>query len=181
MGEGERLVIKCGVIIRINGRFSRPYCYNDIGDVGYSREVSRIVRRATRNIRLDPPRVDSRRVSVWFNFAIIFTQEGGQQTIQVVENHLLNEAEYGLNYIAAQRWDFGNLNCDLLPNKRFSVTAFVAETGELTGFGETESSSFDYCVRMLQRDMRRSQFIPATVAGLPVPSTYEELFGDFQY
>lgn len=179
--DGDRLVVKCGAFIGLNGRFSNPYCYDDIEDLSFSREVSNRVRRATRNIRLEPARVDERIVAVWFNFSIIFTQQAGEQSAQVVENHMVNEAEYGLDYIAAQRWNDSSWSCGLLPNIRFNVTAFISENGELTGFGETENFNNDHCLRMVQRNMRSSQFIPATIDGSPVPSTYIELFGDLSY
>ena len=180
INEGNPLTIKCAGRITDRGKFDTIICLDDAnfdGDKEISRNTGSEIAKVTESIRVNPARVDGRRVEVWYNFSVVFQVVNGAQQVDLVDNHFRNSDSYGEEYIAAQRYNGDLSSCISSLRGAVFMQASISEGGEVqsvTPMGN--NSSGGGCTDRLMEDMQQSTYIPAFFDGNPVASTYVEIF-----
>lgn len=177
--DGSPLTVKCAARISARGKFDSIVCFDDPGFKGerrISRSAGAAIAKIARNSRIFPARVDGRRVQVWYNFSVLYRHQGGEETIQIIDNHLRNQADYGTNYIAAQRYNARTRVCSGL-RSAVIIRAAISESGEVANVSPLqENPSEANCTRKIIQAMEGSAYIPAYYEGDAVASTYIEIF-----
>lgn len=176
IGHGESLLTRCAARVDVRGNMGGIICYDSLTNPEASKQVAREVRRAARFHRLTPAMVEGRRVQVWINFSVYYEQDGERQNVRLAENHMLNAAEYGANYIAAQRYELKDVRCYQDQDYFELIRAEVSALGELESVEVTRDVVDGQCTSRIINAVRNSNFIPAQVDGKNVRSLYTEIF-----
>ncbi|MEZ5490862.1 MAG: hypothetical protein R3F50_11140 [Gammaproteobacteria bacterium] len=178
LDEGQMMLVRCAGSISNRGKFSSAVCYENEDQTNLSKKAGATILRAMRVSRIHPALVDGVHAWVWYNFSVLYKQDGPEQSIQVVDNHLINADVYGMNYTSAQRYDRKSWRCRFRGKKHHAVlTATISASGEITEtslIGDEAMSRT--CRDSIVHAVEQSKFIPATIEGKPVSSTYAEIF-----
>ncbi|NKB35284.1 MAG: hypothetical protein GKR91_19475 [Pseudomonadales bacterium] len=177
---GSTLTVKCAGRITDRGKFGTIICLDDPdfnGDSSIPRDVGSEIARMAQDVRVNPARVDGRRVEVWYNFSVRFQLKNGAEHIEIIDNHFRNKDNYGDNYVGAQRYNGDMSSCARNLRGAVFLQASISEGGEVQNVSQLgNSSSGGSCAGQLVEDMQSSAYIPAFFEGNPVASTYVEIF-----
>lgn len=174
---GTTLVVKCGGWLGKRGRFSQVACYQSAElteNIEIAIKLNRTIPNAARKKKFTPAIVHGLKTKVWVNFSVIVDNTGGVQTARVVLNHQYNEAQYGEDYVSAQRYNARSWRCSLSFDNSFGV--LVSSEGEAKNVRPAKPGLSKRCENRISRALERSRYIPAHLDGNPVDSMYVELF-----
>ncbi len=174
----EEIIIKCASRVRQRGQLIVISCYRDEHTNALALELENRIKEAARGLRISPAAVNGDRVQIWYNFTVVFTPTPDGNLIEVIGNHLFNEAVLGRDYIAAQRFDypvFRKSGCTM-PSSGIFVVVSVDSVGRITDIGTTDDGTHADCADRSMRNILDGKFIPAHKDGMPVESVYVEIF-----
>ncbi len=179
ISEDTPLAVKCAGRITSRGVFDSLLCLNDSnfkGDSSLPREVGAEVSKIAANVRVEPAKVDGKRVKVWYSFTILFENRGGTEHVEIVDNHARNQSEYGVAYQAAQRYEGDVPSCASNLSSAVFVQASVSDSGQVQDVSPMGNAEMNSCTERLIANLQESTYIPAMSDGSPVASTYVEIF-----
>ena len=181
-GDFERAIV-CAGIVMTNGKMDGGGCYViQPGDEVYVGAISQALKKA----RWLPAVIDGKAVQAYLQYRVLFVQKGEDRRVGFLPNpgYVENVEAYGPKHIAAQRV-VGKENWQkVCPNyAKFSVLAkaHVSFEGVPSSASVSDGAGLpisDTCRRAIIDTLQRSLYIPATVDGETVPSTYTEPFGN---
>lgn len=175
------ILIKCGVSVRFGGVMSGAFCYSN-GDHVIENRMRRLIVRASKTTRIRPATIDGKEHIVWLNFSVIYSQENGIKSIEILENQFLDAESLGPQYIAAQRsLSKQDLFCFDWRELPISILARISAEGQVTELTLSKDPNNNQCADVIEKLVRKSIFIPATVEGNAVASTYNEVFHHYIY
>lgn len=178
---GSAILIKCGAMVHLSGEMEGTICFSN-DDYVIENRIRKVIVRSTRKFRITPATIDGERESVWFNFSVIYEQKGEIKTIEVLENHLYDIESLGPHYTAAQRsLSKFDLKCFDPKELPISVLANVSAEGQVAQLQFSKDPQENQCASEIEKIIRNSLYIPATVEGKPAASTYNEVFHHYQY
>lgn len=176
-------MIKCFSMVEKSGKMKNFGCFTkDQFDAPFATAVTKAAQKA----RMTPATINGRKQSVYIQFRAEFISEDDDRSIYLYLNpgESENIEAYGYAHIAGQRVidnnDWRNI-CPKSASYIVLVKAFLGENGKsdnpsithLAGVLPTES-----CQQAIRQTILTSRYTPAMVDGLPVPSTYVEMFGN---
>jgi hypothetical protein len=145
------------------------------------------VSEAGKKARMAPAEIDGETVKVYVQFRVQFEAKGEERAVRVILNtgYQENVDAYGEEHVAAQRVIGGKEPWqDVCPQRaRFAVLA-KAYVGE---DGRPDSPSVEHaagvmptarCQEAIMDSILASRYVPAMVDGVPVPSTFVEMFSN---
>lgn len=182
--------VRCEAEVGATGNIRTNGCYND-ADV--SGKFFKAVELASNRARFVPASVEGERVNVVALYTVVFRQKDGSQHVAVIPNHGTNAQQFGINYVAPQRYgrppkirgldlrnyDGGGDDKDGL-RTRTGLQWVEAQIDELGRCTEAEvirtSRSSRGGSRMAKRVVDEGPFIPGFVNGQPQAMRYIEPF-----
>ena len=175
------ILIKCGVSVQFGGVMSGAVCFSNEDHVIETR-MRQLIVRASKTTRIKPATIDGKEHIVWFNFSIIYSQENGIKSIEILENQLLDIESLGPHYVAAQRsHSKQDLFCFDWRELPISILARISAEGQVTDITLSKDPKNNQCADEIEKLVRKSIFIPATAEGNAVASTYNEVFHHYIY
>jgi len=181
-GDFERAIV-CAGIVKTNGKMDGGGCYVvQPGDEVYVGAISQALKKA----RWVPATIDGKAVEAYLQYRVLFVQKGEDRRVGFLPNpgYIENVEAYGPKHIAAQRVVGKEGWQKVCPNyAKFSVLAkaHVSFEGVPSSISVSDGAGLpisDTCRQAIIDTLERSQYIPATVDGETVPSTYTEPFGN---
>jgi len=168
-------------MVHLSGDIQGAICFSD-NNIGIERRMRQVIVRATRTTRITPATINRERTNVRINFSVIYEQKGDEKLIEILENHLYDIELLGPNYVAAQRVILQyNLFCFDLRELPILATAMVSGQGEVTALQLSKDPQHSQCAGEAEEKMRNAVYIPATVDGSAVASTFHEAFHHYLY
>jgi len=140
---------------------------------------------AAKKARMTPAEINGKKVKTYVQFRTQFVAKGDDRTVKVILNtgYPENVEAYGEEHVAAQRligkkepWQ------DICPQRaRYALLAkaFVGEDGKPDSPSIEHSGGVNptpNCQNAIMESILASRYIPAMQEGVPVPSTFVELF-----
>ncbi len=175
------IAIKCLARLNKRGRITDNHCF--VSDQLHELGFDQVIRRAARSAEFIPAKINGKREPVQFIYMVQFIQQGGEKEINVFLHQGNNIDEFGLEYIAAQRYEFRMtpMTCRHRNLDTVVVSSVdVAADGSVTLPENTsESETTDGCHTAFNRHLLVAHFIPAMLNGEFVASRYIEPFWDF--
>lgn len=178
------LMLSCFSQVQTNGRMKETGCYTkDQYDSPYAQAVLKAAKKA----RMTPAMVDGKAKKVYVQFRVEFIAEGEQRDVHLYLNpgYEENVAAYGYDHVGGQRVLAGKEAWqDVCPQRaKFAVWVrlFLGEDGQTQSPSVVHASGIlptQTCQEALKRSVLSAQYIPAYDEGMPVPSTYVEIFGN---
>ena len=95
------LYLRCEAKVLPGGHIDELGCY---GDEEIDPEFYRAVNLAAEHATVTPASVEGENVGVLMLFSVIFRQQDDQRVIAVVPNHGTNAKQFGMSYVAPQRY-----------------------------------------------------------------------------
>ncbi len=175
------ILIRCGAMVHLSGDIQGAFCFS--GDTfGIEHRMRELIVRATRTTRITPATINGDRSNVRINFSVIYEQNGDEKTIEILENHLYDIESLGPHYVAAQRVILQyRLFCFDIRELPISATAKISAQGQLQALQITKDPEEVQCAGEVENKMRNSVFIPASVDGKAVASTFNEVFHHYLF
>jgi hypothetical protein len=178
------VMLLCFSQLEPSGKMDQTGCMmKDQFDAPFASAVSEAGKKA----RMAPAEIDGDKVKVYVQFRVEFVAKGEDHTIRVILNpgYQENIDAYGEEHVAAQRLIGGKEYWqDVCPQRaRYAVLA-KAYVGE---DGRSDSPSVEHaagvmptatCQTAIMDSILASRYVPAMADGLPVPSTFVELFSN---
>lgn len=169
-----RVVVICDGHATIKGRLKDAKCSAaDDPELEFTMAVS----RRFNSSRLTPAIVNGKAEDVDFQFAVIFTRQGDQQTVVVYPNNQRNVDRLGPGYTSAQRYSPHPFPARCNYGKRFEVLlelAIVNAAGRPRDV-DVQSSVAEIaieCRSAILTQLRDARWIPAMQDGAPVESIW---------
>lgn len=181
--QGDASVkLQCVSIVKANGRMKDTGCYiKNNWDPDFAQSVEKAGKKAV----LSPAHTGKKGQTVALLFQVIFLKTGDDRSISVLLNPGIQEMvdAYGKDHISAQRV-IGKENWGRVCPRHAKWTVFtkshVDENGVASSVDLGHTSGIlptGPCQQALIETITSSQFVPATVDGVAVPSVYVEPFG----
>lgn len=179
--DGRAVLVECGSMAHLTGEMLGTICYSN-GDFAIENRMRKVIIRAAETARISPAIIDGEKASVWFNFSVIYEQNGSAKSIEILENDLYDIESLGPHYTGAQRSTRYELHCfNPLAQLPITVIAAISAQGEMSNLQISRTPVENPCIIKAEDLMGKSVFIPAFVDGKPVPSTYNEVFHHYRY
>lgn len=178
------LVLSCVSRIQSNGKMKDTGCFTKNQ---YEQTFAGQVVKAAKKARMTPAIVNGKSYEIYLQFRVEFLAEGEEQDVHLYANpgYEENVLAYGFEHVAGQRvigkkepWN------DACPNHaNFTVWARAYLSEE----GQAENPTIEFsnglrpiasCLDAIKKTIVTSRYTPATSEGVPVPSTYIEIFGN---
>ena len=175
--------MQCQTIVKTNGRLDKPGCYIQNN---WEPPFAEAVTLGGKKAEFVPAMDGDKPRKVGFLFQIQFVKKGDDHAMHIFLNSALEEniEEYGQDHLGAQR-AMGKENwSDKCPKRKQWVAiarAHVDEMGVASSVDLVHGSGIippSACQEALVQLISSSKFAPASVDGVPVPSTYVEPFGN---
>lgn len=174
--EGEHTYLCAGVVNYLGG-LSAVACEIKAPFKKYDKKAIRAIQKASKGVRLIPAKKDGAGQKVWFNFAVVFQREGENRHISTLENHLLNQKQYGNIYTSAQRI--------IKPTTRMCAKGITMGVSIDAAGGKHNSEVIKSrkkeprsCTKRMLSLMLDSEYIPATHKKANVSAIYKETFSE---
>ena len=175
--------LNCVGIVKTSGRFKAAGCYINNN---WEPEFAAAVQKASKKAVLKPANDGKKAKSVGLLFQVEFLKTGDDKTINIYLNSGIkdNVEEYGREHVAAQRvlgkegWEKA---CPKRAQWRVHAKAHVSEEGIASSVDLEHGSGIvptGLCQQAIVETIAGSQFAPATIDGVSVPSSYSEPFGN---
>ncbi len=178
------VMLSCFSQVQANGRMKDTGCYTkDQYDQPYALAVTKAAKKA----RMNPALFDGKDRKVYVQFRVEFIAEGDQRDIHLYLNSGYEEniKAYGYDHIGGQRAIAGKEPWQNVCPKRaqFAVwlRIYLGEDGQTQSPSIVHASGIlptQTCQDALKQTALASQYAPAYDDGMPVPSTYVEIFGN---
>lgn len=177
-------ILFCYSRISTRGKMQQTGCFQkDNHEMPFLQAFLKAAKKAT----MVPAIVNGKARNIYLQFRIEFVAEGDGRTINFYLNppNAENIEAYGNEYIAAQRvigkepWQG---ICPKRAGYRLIVRAFVGEDGRADNpnlepaAGLTPTAD---CQNAIRDTILQSEYTPAFDEGVPVPSSYVEMFGNY--
>jgi hypothetical protein len=181
--QGDASVkLQCVAIVKANGRMKDTGCYIKNN---WDPDFAQAVEKAAKKAELSPAHTDKKRQTVTLFFQVIFLKTGDERSISVLLNPGIAEMvdAYGKDHISAQRvigkekWGKA---CPSHAKWMVYAKSHVDENGVASSVDLGHGGGIvptGPCQQALIETITSSQFAPATVDGVAVPSVYMEPFG----
>lgn len=167
-------LLSCEAVLSQKGYMGRNRCYADRREFS-SDPFMKAVKKAARDARLNPARVNGRRVKVLFQYSVLFDKKDGNEEITVYPSHLL-ESRLTPGYSGPQRYKSPRRwkGCHL--DIRAWVSMKVDEHGLPSDVQFVAGDAPRHCEEMILRVAESQKFIPAMQDGKPVAANHLRLF-----
>ena len=178
------VVLNCFSQVQSSGKMKDTGCYmKDNFDSPYVVAVAKAAKKA----RMNPAIVNGKPQRIFLQFRVAFKAEGEDRIIRYYLNsgYEENMQAYGTDYIAGQRvigkkepWQ------DECPEKaKFGLwaRAYLGEDGQVSNVSLVHGNGImpvARCQNAIKETILASAFTPAISDGVPVPSTFVEVFGN---
>ena len=173
----------CTSQIKADGKMKGTGCYVENQ---FDQPFADAIVKAAKKARLKPATFDGSPQSVYLQFRALFVAKGDERTVALLNNpgEEENVAEYGENHIAAQRrleknaWEKA---CPKRAKYFVYLRAHVAADGHASNVSIAHGSGImptETCRKAIIDAVAASDFTPAYLDGVPVPSTFVEPFGN---
>jgi hypothetical protein len=124
--------------------------------------------------RLEPARVDGRRVPIWFQYTVQFEKRGDVETIKLFPHHFLGVEDSGEGYTGPQRYrDSKHAFCQSYEDFWF-IMNIPAEGGAPTDVVLENPTGDTLCADKMQTLVEDTDYIPAFRDGIAVAAPYRE-------
>ena len=178
------VVLNCFSQVQSNGKMKETGCYmKDNFDSPFVIAVADAAKKA----RMNPAIVNGKPQRIFLQFRVAFKAEDDDRIIRYYLNsgYEENMNAYGTDYVAGQRvigkkepWQ------DVCPEKaKFSLwaKAYLGEDGQVSNVSLVHGNGImpvARCQEAITQTILASAFTPAMSDGIPVPSTFVEIFGN---
>ena len=178
------VMLNCFSRIGTNGKMDNTGCFMQNN---YDQPFVLAVNKAARKARMNPAIIDGKPRRIFLQFRVEFIAEGEARDIHLFLNPGWEEniKAYGYDHVAGQRAIGRNEPWNDVCPQRAKYTLWVrAYLGE---DGRPDSPSLQHtsgivptaaCQDAIKRTILASQYTPALADGVPVPSTFIEIFGN---
>jgi hypothetical protein len=171
----ETAAVRCAGSLQTDGRFETVLCYEPGDDPEREAALGAAVTRTVQRLRLQPARLEGRRVPVWFRFTVALSRTDEGDRVTLFPHHGLSLDALGPVYVGAQRvLDAAPPRCLSRPGANA-----VALTARVDGSGrahDVATDPDDDCGRDVAAAVASSRFLPARKDGKPVEGLYDEVF-----
>lgn len=176
-------MIDCFAIVETNGKMKNYGCYTkDQFDAPFAQAVSTAAKKA----RMNPAVIDGKKREIYLQFRAEFIAEGDERTVDLYLNpgYTENVEAYGYDHIAGQREVGKEPWTGICPHHaQFSVrvVAYLGADGKPDNASINHSGGgrpTERCQNAIKDTILSSSYTPALADGVPVPSTYVEMFGN---
>lgn len=178
------VILNCFSQVQPNGKMKDTGCYmKDNFDTPYVVAVANAAKKA----RMNPAIVNGKAQRIFLQFRVAFKAEGEDRIIRYYMNtgYEENIQAYGTDYFAGQRvigkkepWQ------KVCPEKaKFNLwaRAYLGEDGQVSNVSLVHGNGImpvARCQDAIKQTILASAFTPAISDGMPVPSTFVEVFGN---
>ena len=178
------VVLNCFSQVQLNGKMKDTGCYmKDNFDTPFVVAVANAAKKA----RMNPAIINGKPRRIFLQFRVAFKADGEDRIIRYYLNtgYEENMQAYGTDYIAGQRvigkkepWQ------DVCPEKaKFGLwaRAYLGEDGQVSNVSLVHGNGImpvARCQEAIRQTVLASAFTPAMSDGVPVPSTFVEVFGN---
>lgn len=174
--------LDCVAIVKGNGRVRESFCYIKNN---WDPDFAEAVQKAGRKAELVPATDGRKGREVGVHFRVLFLKREEDTSITFHLNPGIEEnvQEYGEDHIGAQRVlgkETWNKACPKRARWLVMAKGFVGEDGRASSVDLEHRGGLvptGPCVQAVIDTVESSEFAPATVDGVAVPSSYWELFG----
>lgn len=178
------VTLLCFTQLEASGKMENTAC---IAKDQFDGPFAAVMNLAGKKARMAPAEIDGKNVKVFVQFRAEFKQKGEDRTVKIVLNpgEPENVGVYGEEHVAAQRV-IGSKEpwmaiCPQRAQYAVWAKAFVGEDGNAENPSVEHSGGVmptATCQNAIMETVLASRYIPAFVDGLPVPSTFVELFSN---
>lgn len=179
------VMLSCVALAQANGKLKDHGCYTkDNFDGPFAEAVNKAVRKA----RVIPAIVNGRERTIYLQYRLEFIAEGEERSIHVYLNpgYAENVEAYSYDHIAGQRVTSGKNEpwqdaCPERAKYAVWVRAYLGEDGKAASPSIVHASGVipvARCQEAIKQTIVQSLYTPALADGVPVPSTFVELFGN---
>ncbi len=168
--------VRCEAKVLPAGTIDEVGCY---GDENIDRAFYRAVNLGSHGASMTPASVDGEAVPVLALFTVLFRQEGDQRVVAVIPNHGTNAKEYGLNYVAPQRWGRRNQFVPRMDLGLLWVDALMTTAGKASKIKYLETEWTNRETRRFAKSyIENNNFIPGFVNDAPTEMRFvKPIFG----
>lgn len=179
------VMLSCMALAQANGKLKDHGCYTkDNFDSPFAEAVNKAARKA----RVVPALVNGKARTVYLQYRLEFIAEGEERNIHVYLNpgYAENVEAYRYDHIAGQRVTSGKNEpwqdaCPERAKYAVWVRAYLGEDGKAANPSIVHASGVipvARCQDAIKQTIVQSLYTPAMADGVPVPSTFVELFGN---
>ena len=176
-------MIDCFAIVETGGKMKDYGCFTkDQFDAPFAEAVNYAAKKA----RMNPAVFDGKKRRIYLQFRVEFIATDDERTIDLYLNPGFSEniEAYGYDHIAGQRVVGKESWMGVCPQRsRYSlwVRAYLGEDGRADNVNLVHAGGIvptESCQNAIRETILSSLFTPALADGVPVPSTYVEIFGN---
>lgn len=172
--ERTEVTVNCEARASRRGALRDNHCF--VPDDAFDEYLGAIA-RGVREVMLEPATVDGETKQVLFQYSVTFRRGPSGETVEVFPHHGGVRYSQGKSFSSPQRYHeppsrWGRF-CRL--DRPAALRIHVGASGDPVRFellGEVSQN----CARSLKRFLDGSRYIPAVLNGVPVASSYEEVF-----
>lgn len=176
-------MIDCFSIVETGGKMKDYGCYTkDQFDAPFAAAVNYAAKKA----RMNPAVIDGKKKEIYLQFRAEFIAQGDERTIDLYLNPGFTEniEAYGYDHIGGQRVVGKESWMNVCPQRsHYSlwVRAYLGEDGTTDNVSLIHADGIiptEACQNAIKQTILSSLYTPAMADGVPVPSTYVEMFGN---
>jgi len=176
--------LNCFSQVQANGKMDETGCYmKDQFDSPFAAAVAKAAKKG----RMSPAIIDGKPRRVFLQFRVHFATDGEKQKIELFLNpgYEENVEAYGEDHIAGQR-AFAKKEpwmkiCPQRAQYNVWARAYLGEDGKADSVSIVHANGImptARCQDAIRETIIASQYAPAYADGVPVPSSYVEIFGN---
>ncbi len=176
-------MIDCFSIVEPSGKMKDYGCYTkDQFDAPFAQAVNYAAKKA----RMNPAVIGGQKKEIYLQFRAEFIAQGDERTIDLYLNPGFTEniEAYGYDHVGGQRVVGKESWMNVCPQRsRYSlwVRAYLGEDGTTDNVSLIHAGGIvptEACQNAIKQTILSSLYTPALADGVPVPSTYVEMFGN---
>lgn len=176
-------MIDCFSIVETGGKMKDYGCFSkDQFDAPFAQAVNVAAKKA----RMNPAVIDGKKREIYMQFRAEFIAEGDERTVDIYPNpgYAENVEAYGYDHVAGQRVVGNESWLGVCPQRaKYSVwvRAYLGEDGKTDNPSIVHSGGVlptATCQNAIKETILSSSYTPALAEGVPVPSTYVEMFSN---
>jgi len=152
----------------------------------FDRPFAQAIGIAAKKARMNPAVIEGKKREVYVQFRVEFIAEGDERSIDLYLNPGFTEnlEAYGYDHVAGQRVIGAEPWLGVCPQRsRYSLwaRAYLGENGRTDNVTLVYAAGIvptEACQNSIKETILSSLYTPALADGVPVPSTYVEMFGN---
>ena len=170
------LYVRCEAKVLPAGTIDEVGCY---GDENIDRNFYRAVNLGSQGATMTPASINGESVPVLALFTVLFRQQGDERVVAVIPNHGTNASEFGLNYVAPQRWGRRNQFIPRTDLGLLWVDSMMSKEGEVSQIKYIDTEWTNKETRRYAKSyVENNLFIPGFVNNEPVAMRFvKPIFG----